>query len=572
MNYDGGRLSINNGAITFVPGEGAELPVLYPCENVDILVNGKPLREPVTVGPSDVVTVNAETILQEPKLLLELSEDKMTATIRVIPKITQVGTLLDQPPQRDLRPKATVTTQTTVPYSEEDISAFLAAQNVTYGILRENFPAVLSGGDQKVVVARGKQPTPPVDDTIEEFFQKEILTNQFKVGDTIDFKEHLVIPQVNPGDVLARLNPGHPGSPGITVTGETIEPRPMVKAYIAAGKGTVQVGNQILAQEAGRPRVEGSKTRRYSVEKAYVVSGDVNIRTGNVRYVGDLIVYGNVEEGMTVAGSGDVFIHGNVYGATISGGKSITITGHTVKSTILGDQVSQNYKKAADTLAELQATLLEIMKKMVQFKQQTGITDIERLNMAARTLILQQYPELASKFKDLARFINSELDLQNFPEEIKPILSKLDIQKQKLSDLVHLPKDLAALEEYFRQHTGSYCNIRIGSLQHSTVITTGDVEINAEECFYSNITADGSITARCKVRDGQLFAAKGMFVSEVGSPWGIQTVLSVPEDQTIKAALVYENTIFYIGKAKHIFQKEQRNVTAINEDGVVRII
>lgn len=571
MNYNGGQLFIKDGSIIYIPGEGTDQPVLYPGENIDIMVNGKPLLEPVSVGPSDTIEVIAETVLQNPRLLIELSEDKYTATLKVIPQIVQVSTLLEQPPQRELRPVAIVTTQTIVPYSEEDISAFLASQNITHGILRDKFPEVLSASGQKVVVAQGTPPTPPVDDVIEEYFQKEVLVNQFKVGDTIDYKEHLVIPQVNPGDILAELKPGRPGSPGITVTGETIEPRPMVKSYISAGKGTVQVGNQIQAQEAGRPRVEGSKTRRYSVEKAYVVSSNVNIRTGNIRYVGDLIVYGNVEEGMTVSASGDVFINGNVYGATIAGGKSITITGHTVKSTILGDQTAQHYKKAAEDVAGLHSSLVEIMKKMLQFKQQTGVTDADRLNLAAKALINQQYPDLKAKFAELAHFINKELDTEKFPPEISQILPKLNIQKQSLNEMIHLPKELSALEEYFLQQTDSSCNIKTGGLQHTTIITTGDVEINAEECFYSNITADGFINARCKVRDGQLFAGKGMFVSEVGSPWGIQTVLSVPEDQTIKAALVYENTIINIGKAKHIFPNEQRNVTAFNEDGLVRV-
>ena len=48
------------------------------------------------------------------------------------------------------------------------------------------------------------------------------------------------------------------------------------------------------------------------MEEVFTVQGDVNLKTGNVMFLGTVLVLGNVEDGFIVKASGNVEVHGNV--------------------------------------------------------------------------------------------------------------------------------------------------------------------------------------------------------------------------------------------------------------------
>jgi hypothetical protein len=51
---------------------------------------------------------------------------------------------------------------------------------------------------------------------------------------------------------------------------------------------------------------------KITVEPVYVVNGDVNLRTGNVLFLGTVLVKGNVDDGFTVKASGNIEVMGSV--------------------------------------------------------------------------------------------------------------------------------------------------------------------------------------------------------------------------------------------------------------------
>ncbi|HPO50527.1 MAG TPA: FapA family protein, partial [Spirochaetota bacterium] len=51
---------------------------------------------------------------------------------------------------------------------------------------------------------------------------------------------------------------------------------------------------------------------KVTVEEVYTVAGDVNLKTGNITFLGTVIVQGNVEDGFSVKASGNIEIHGSV--------------------------------------------------------------------------------------------------------------------------------------------------------------------------------------------------------------------------------------------------------------------
>jgi uncharacterized protein (DUF342 family) len=51
---------------------------------------------------------------------------------------------------------------------------------------------------------------------------------------------------------------------------------------------------------------------KVNVEEVFTVAGDVNLRTGNIMFLGTVIVNGNVDDGFAVKASGNIEISGNV--------------------------------------------------------------------------------------------------------------------------------------------------------------------------------------------------------------------------------------------------------------------
>ena len=51
---------------------------------------------------------------------------------------------------------------------------------------------------------------------------------------------------------------------------------------------------------------------KVNVEPVYTVSGDVNLHTGNILFLGGVIVKGSIDDGFTVKAAGNIEVHGNV--------------------------------------------------------------------------------------------------------------------------------------------------------------------------------------------------------------------------------------------------------------------
>jgi hypothetical protein len=132
----------------------------------------------------------------------------------------------------------------------------------------------------------------------------------------VDFKDISQIENVVAGQLLARKVPAEPGEAGMTITGTVIPAKPGRDAEIQIGKNvklsedgitaTSEINGQVLVL-AGR----------ISVEPIYTISGDVNLRTGNVLFLGTVVVRGSVEDDFSVKAAGNIEVFGSVGKCTL---------------------------------------------------------------------------------------------------------------------------------------------------------------------------------------------------------------------------------------------------------------
>lgn len=198
--------------------------------------------------------------------------------------------------------------------SADALRAFLQANGVVQGILEEALAEFENSPryGKPVLVAEGSRARDGADARIEYSFssEREAPVPREKDG-RVDFKDISRIENVVAGQLLARKIPAEPGSPGQTVGGTVIPATKGKDCELAIGKNVKlsEDGSSALAEINGQVLLLGGKI---NVEPVYTVNGDVNLHTGNVLFLGTVIVKGNVEDGFSVKAAGNIEVYGSV--------------------------------------------------------------------------------------------------------------------------------------------------------------------------------------------------------------------------------------------------------------------
>jgi uncharacterized protein (DUF342 family) len=165
-----------------------------------------------------------------------------------------------------------------------------------------------------------------MDTYMEYFFEANPATARLKETATgvINFKELNMIQNVMAGDKLARKMPPEKGVHGRTVTGKLLPALDGKDVPLALGKNVSveKDGLTIIANENGQVILSAGKV---SVEKIFTVDGPVGVKTGNIIFLGSVVVNGNVEEGYSVKATGNIEVKGLVDKAELDSDADIIV-------------------------------------------------------------------------------------------------------------------------------------------------------------------------------------------------------------------------------------------------------
>lgn len=143
----------------------------------------------------------------------------------------------------------------------------------------------------------------------------------------VDFKEVNRLNNVRRGQLIAELLPPSPGRSGTAVTGEPIAHKSGKAAIFKIGKNVVLNPEQTAMYAAIDGLVTVTDKGKLNVFPVYEVNGNVDYSTGNIDFVGTVVIRGNVLTGFKVSASGDIRVIGGVEGAELYSEGSIEITG-----------------------------------------------------------------------------------------------------------------------------------------------------------------------------------------------------------------------------------------------------
>lgn len=204
--------------------------------------------------------------------------------------------------------------------TKEDVITELNRLNVVYGINEASVQRAvdLTQAGEDVKVASGTAMEPGQNAQIEYNFRHSGIVIQPKelADGRVDFHNLELVENVMTGAVLVTKKPLTIGVEGKTVTGKIIPTKPGKDVIIKAGKNTELIDNNtsLIATLNGHVVNQGGKI---SVLPIYEVPGDVNLSTGNVEFVGNVVVNGNITEGFVVKAQGDVEVRGSISGGSV---------------------------------------------------------------------------------------------------------------------------------------------------------------------------------------------------------------------------------------------------------------
>ena len=201
----------------------------------------------------------------------------------------------------------------------ESVVSFLQSNGVVEGILEDAVQRFCDNPEfrRRILVAEGPKAQNGADAKIIYSFEEAGKKVRLKEKEgKVDFKELNTIQNVVEGQVLAKKQPPEKGSPGRTVTGMLIPAKDGRDVSIQVGKNVrlSEDGRSAVADINGQVMIQQGKI---NVEPVYTVNGDVNLKSGNILFLGGVVVKGNVDDGFSVKAAGNIEVMGSVGKCTL---------------------------------------------------------------------------------------------------------------------------------------------------------------------------------------------------------------------------------------------------------------
>lgn len=184
-----------------------------------------------------------------------------------------------------------------------------------------------------VPIAYGEPMISGKNGSVEEKFKRKV-EKTFAVNERgdVDYRVQNYIQTIHAGDVICQAIPPTMGTDGFDVLGSVIPAKHGEAARLVTGQNTALSEDkmQVTATLDGHLVYESGK---FSVKPLFYVRGDVDLRVGNIDFLGDVHITGDVRDDFVVHATGTITVDGLVEGAMIEAGKDVFIA-----KGILGDE------------------------------------------------------------------------------------------------------------------------------------------------------------------------------------------------------------------------------------------
>lgn len=572
----GGEVFVKN------PKGGGRKATVTACEGVLLLVNGEKVEGTVEVGEEDRIEVKPLAVEEPGSYKIRIGPGGLSAVLEVRLNTTTVYELEDTPPATDLFLKAACRVERSCPFDYDSLLRELSARNINYGVFYDEIQNVLSKPEDGLyLIAKGDPPGDPVSERVEFFFSagKDKVSREAS-GDRLDFRDMVEIASVEAGALLAVKHAASQGRPGKKVTGEIIPPPQPQRLELAGGKG-VEIspdGTKAFAKIGGRPLVRKTGNRYLlDIDPVLHVKGDVDISTGNVRFKGDVLIYGNVLEGMTVQSSGKVRIKGMVYQARVAALEEVVVAQHVTGSVLVAGGSESLLEALCAYLTQLESDLSGILAIMPELCRHPKAKEV-KAGQLIQVLVDRKYPRFPSLIADIAKLVSQNSfalprESVDVLEEVENGLGGLGLMKiESFETVAGFLEKIRGVQQVIGRMACSKANIAVGYATNSRLEATGDVRVEGKGCLNTVIRAGGNVVVKGVFRGGEVVARGDVILNEGGSELGVKTLIAAGDRRKIYIKKAYNGVTVQIGTRKVNITADCENVKVeLDEDGYVVI-
>lgn len=212
------------------------------------------------------------------------------------------------------------------PMRRNELLKFLKDNNVMRGYLSSTFTKAVKSPefDRELMIASGREPDEGRDGYYEFFFEPEKYhVPRIMEDGSVDYASMNRLANVHAGDVVAVYHPAVQGQDGFNVRGDVLKARITRELPPMYGKEIARDGNRYMAKVDGKIEEHHGHV---DIQQVHEVHGDVGAVVGKIEFFGDVVVYGNVEEGAVIRAGRNIDVRGTAAGAVLSAGGDIIVT------------------------------------------------------------------------------------------------------------------------------------------------------------------------------------------------------------------------------------------------------
>ncbi len=593
-NVENGKVGIVNGKIVVCnPQEGGSPAVLFPpAEGVTVLVNGEVIKEVTEVKEEDQLEVNPLILMEEGWIEAKVSPDGLAASMAVSPRVISSYSLQDAALTEKLKPEVVRKEERENVFTLEEAEEELKKNKVTFGLDFAAFKSVVEQATgQWEIVARGEKMLEGKDGYLEFLISPEVekITYEKESG-KVDYRERYQYPSVQKDDLIALVHPPDNGVPGQKVTGEAIFPLAVkeVKVKCADGVAFLENDHKVVALKDGRLIFSGNQIK---VSDLLVHHGDVDLKSGNIRFNGDVQIHGNITEGMKVEAQGDLYIEGNGYEASITAGGGVHVTRNLIQCRVSG---GLNYEYLQETFRLLENIYVcyssffnNVQKVISVLKERKHNIDERMIGITVKSVLEKKLPILQEntlRLEQQLKKTKSKNKKEALLSEIIYFLKELNIFSSQHMDLQKLEKWKNKIEFIRTDYSEALEDIpEFNALyvQNSHLKYSGDINIVGQGCYQSILQAGKKVLVQGIFRGGMIMAAGDVRVKEfagmvdaAGHQAKKRVVgIKVPCEAVIYLGKVHGDTVIQVGKLIYKFDREYVNIKVSydRESGMLKI-
>lgn len=570
-----GKVSITEGSfIVENPIDGGTPAEISIPQNLELFVDGKQVKGKIRVLEDNKISYSIEKKQAKRNLDIKISDDSMKVSLWITyePEITYG--IKDSEKNNEINIEIIEKEKVYPPkFSSEDIEKIIEDKKIVFGILKDRIKEIETIEKvEGVIIAEGIPVIDDVEDKIKILFNEDKKSKDEDDLEKVDYKNFYSIANIEANQPLAEIIIGSEGKDGKDVFGIIKKRKVFNRANIKLGEGCYLNDNKVIATIEGRPCVKGGV---FYVYKVLNQEKDVDVKSGNIHFIGDVHVKGEVKEGMYVEAGNTLTVEKNIEGATLSSKGEMILKSNIIRGKIIAGGDNTVIMNELSLLKGIREDISQLIEAVVQIKERNIYGSNSRDGEIIIALLEKKFKRLKSKIIILLM----ETKNQEKSEDSLKILLKRKVfslgvtEIKSYNELYEIVEKLDVKIEYLSSQVKLPVNLYIDYAQDSNIESSGDIIFTGRGSYLSNISAQGSVCFQGNnsvVRGGLIKAQKEIKCNIVGSEGGGKTLLKTSKEGHIYANVVYSGTKFMFGIREYVLEQPSKSVHSyLDEHGEI---